>query len=97
MIYIVSYSRKSVAKLNYSKMRQLMVYYSSNKICLKITERTLAIDKRLFFYPSKGFIWNPRYCTEMAIAVTDVDAKCKLKDVKGTQLWYFYVRIKNKK
>lgn len=32
----------------------------------------------------------------MAIAVTDVDAKCKLKDVKGT-LWYFYVRNKKKK
>lgn len=32
----------------------------------------------------------------MAIAVTDVDAKCKLKDVQGT-LWYFYVRNKKKK
>lgn len=32
----------------------------------------------------------------MATAVTDVDAKCKLKDVKGT-LWYFYVRNKKKK
>lgn len=97
MIYIVSYSRKSVAKLNYSKMRQLMVYYSSNKICLKITERTLAIDKRLFFFIHLRDSSETRYCTEMAIAVTDVDAKCKLKDVKGTKLWYFYVRIKKKK
>lgn len=95
MIYIVSYSRKSVAKLNYSKMR--MVYYSSNKICLKITERTLAIDKRLFFFIHLRDSSETRYCTEMAIAVTDVDAKCKLKDVKGTKLWYFYVRIKKKK
>lgn len=96
MIYIVSYSRKSVAKLNYSKMRQLMVYYSSNKICLKITERTLAIGKRLFLIHLRDSS-ESRYCTEMAIAVTDVDAKCKLKDVKGTKLWYYYVRIKKKK
>lgn len=77
-------------------MRQLMVYYSSNKICLKITDRTLAIDKRFFFIHLRDSS-ETRYCTEMAIAVTDVDAKCKLKDVKETKLWYFYVRIKKKK
>lgn len=39
-------------------------------------------------------IW---YCIEMVIVVIDVDVKCKLKDVKGIKLWYFYVCIKKKK
>lgn len=73
-----------------------MVYYFLNKICLKIIERILVIGKCFFFIYLRD-LFEFWYCIEMVIVVIDVDVKCKLKDVKGIKLWYYYVCIKKKK